>query len=114
MNFDENDNSDSDDENDHRMHVVTAAVIKMFPLMMTRKDPTPRNNSAHTAKMRIAELMNPSCHPGTFRDQARMNQQTFIALCNVLREQTEMRDKRDTTVEVCILFAQLRASPRYI
>ena len=99
MNFDENDGSDSDAENDRRMCAVAAAVKEMYPVLMRRKEPTPRNNSVHTARMRLAEMMDSECHPGTFRDQARMNQQTFIALCSVMREKTQMSDKRDTTVE---------------
>jgi len=103
MNFNENDSSDSDAEDDRRRHVVAAAVGEIYPLLMLRKQPTPRNNSAHTANMRVAELMDPECHPGTFREQARMNQPTFIALCKVLREKTQMCDKRDTTVEENLL-----------
>lgn len=102
MNLDENgsdSDSNSDAENDDRMNVVVAAVKELFPVLLQRNEPTPRNNSVHTAKMRLAELMDPGIHPGTFRDQARMNQPTFIALCNVLRARTQMRDKRDTTVE---------------
>lgn len=95
--------SDSDDSDtsayvQRRYSLVAAALTAIVPQVMATEDPIPRNNSEHTAKLRLAELMATE-HAGRFRSEMKMNKPTFLALCAFLRTNRVMEDKRETTVE---------------
>ena len=95
--------SDSSEETERRTRFVLGVVAAVVPMLLDDVEiPVPRNNSAHTAKMRLQELMD-SHHAGRFLDAMRMNKPTFVSLCAVLKQQTGIKDKRETTVEENVL-----------
>lgn len=97
--MDNDTDSDFSDNDCHKAAAISTALAAVMPLLLpTKQDPMPRNNSVHTAKDRIAELM-ATIHAGRFRDAMRMNKPTFMTLVQVLKDRAGMRDKRETTVE---------------
>jgi DDE superfamily endonuclease len=105
----DNDNESVDSEDseassvvDERRRLAAAFVVGLLPLIFIHADPIPMNNSVHTARARLQELMNQE-NPKPFRDAFRMNKPTLMALSALLRTKAGMEDKRETTVEEYLL-----------